>query len=58
MYPRELIKLLTKNGWQTISQNGSHVKLKNGNQTEIIPLHNKDLKKGLLTKIMKRTGLK
>lgn len=28
MYPRELIKLLTKNGWQTVSQNGSHVKLK------------------------------
>lgn len=28
MYPRELIKLLTKSGWQIISQNGSHIKLR------------------------------
>ena len=28
MYPRELIKLLVNDGWQIISQKGSHIKLK------------------------------
>ena len=37
---------------------GSHVKLRKGNQTEIIPLHNKEMKKGILNEILKRTGLK
>lgn len=27
--PREMIKLLKKNGFEEISQNGSHVKMKN-----------------------------
>lgn len=37
---------------------GSHAKLKKGNQTEIVPIHNKELKKGTLNEILKRTGLK
>ena len=28
MYPKELVKLLKQNGWQKVSQNGSHIKLK------------------------------
>ena len=46
--PSEMIKLLKKNGFVAVSQNGSHVKMRNqetGKQT-IVPLHNKDLKKG------------
>lgn len=55
-----MIKLLKKNGFEVISQNGSHVKLRQadtGIQT-IVPLHNKDLKKGLEDAILKQTGLK
>ena len=28
MYPKELIKLLEKNGWYKVSQSGSHVKMR------------------------------
>ncbi len=28
MYSRELLKLMLKNGWQIVSQKGSHIKLK------------------------------
>lgn len=57
---KEMIKLLKKNGFEEVSQNGSHVKLKNpstGHQT-IVPLHNKDLQKGLEQTILKQAGLK
>ena len=60
MTPKEMIKLLNKNGFEIVSQNGSHVKLKNsvtGRQTTV-PLHNKDLKKGLEQGILKQAGLK
>lgn len=58
--PSEMIKLLKKNGFVTVSQNGSHVKMRNqetGKQT-IVPLHNKDLKKGTEQTILKQAGLK
>lgn len=60
MTPREMIKYLKKNGFVEVSQNGSHVKMKNdetGKQTEI-PYHCKDLKKGLEQAILKQAGLK
>lgn len=58
--PQEMIKLLKQNGFEQISQNGSHVKLRNnqtGKQT-IVPLHTKSLKKGLEQAILKQAGLK
>lgn len=58
--PREIINLLKKNGFSIVSQNGSHVKLKNiqtGKQT-IVPYHSKPLKKGLEQAILKQAGLK
>ena len=60
MMPREMIRLLQKNGFEIISQNGSHVKLKNSQTgvTAIVPYHNKALKKGLEQKILKQAGLK
>lgn len=60
MTSREMIKTLQKNGFQTISQNGSHVKLYNPttNTTVIVPYHNKTLKKGLENAILKQAGLK
>lgn len=60
MMPREMINLLHKNGFETISQNGSHVKLRNdmtGKQV-IVPYRNKALKNGLEQKILKQVGLK
>jgi len=60
MTPKDMIKLLKKNGFEVINQNGSHVKLKNfktGNQT-IVPYHSASLKKGLEQEILKQAGLK
>ena len=58
--PTDMIKLLKKQGFSEVSQNGSHVKLRNsetGKQV-IVPLHNKDLKKGTEQAILKQAGLK
>lgn len=60
MTPKEMIKLLKKNGFEIISQNGSHVKMRNpltDTQT-IVPYHSKTLKKGLEQEILKQAGLK
>ena len=60
MTPREMIKHLKQHGFIEVSQNGSHVKLKNestGRQT-IVPYHSKDLKKGMEQAILKQAGLK
>lgn len=60
MTPKQMIALLQKNGFKVISQSGSHVKLKNsanGKQT-IVPMHSKDLGKGLENAILKQAGLK
>ena len=60
MSPKEIIKLLKKNGFQEASQNGSHVKLRNPEtgRTVVVPYHSKDLKKGLEQAILKQAGLK
>ena len=49
MSSKEMLKLLKENGFEVISQNGSHVKMKNlkTDKTVIVPYHSKDLKKGL-----------
>lgn len=57
---KEMIRLLRKNGFEIVSQSGSHVKLKNpknGRQV-IVPYHAKELKKGLEQSILKQAGLK
>ena len=60
MSPKEMIKLLKKNGFSEIGQNGSHVKLENPEtkRTVIVPYHSKDLKKGMEQAILKQAGLK
>lgn len=60
MTPKEMVKLLKSNGFEIVSQNGSHVKMRNPmtkRQTEV-PMHAKDLKKGLENAILKQAGLK
>ena len=54
----ELVKELKKDGWTVDRIHGSHYIMKKGNQTEVIPVHNTDIPKGLLNAILKRTGLK
>lgn len=60
MTDKKLLKLLQENGWTIISTRGSHHKLKHPNihETIILPVHGKDMKKGLETKILKQAGLK
>lgn len=60
MTAREMINHLKKNGFETVSQNGSHVKMRNvdTNKQTIIPYHSKSLKKGLEQSILKQAGLK
>lgn len=58
MKDKELLKLLLKNEWQLSEIKGSHHILTKNGKIEVIPVHGKDMKIGLLTKILKRTGLK
>lgn len=60
MTPREMVRLLIQNGFDEVSQNGSHKKLYNSNtnKTIIVPYHSKELKKGLEQAILKQAGLK
>ena len=60
MTPKEMIKHLKKNGFEEVSQNGSHLKLKNPatGRTVIVPYHSKELKKGLEQAILKQAGIK
>lgn len=57
---KEMVKLLKKQGFEKISQNGSHLKMRNKKTgiTVIVPMHNKDLGRGLEQKILKDAGLK
>ncbi|QUO37562.1 type II toxin-antitoxin system HicA family toxin [Dysosmobacter sp.] len=60
MKPKEMIKLLEANGFELVDSNGSHHKYRNrttGKQT-IVPVHAKELKKGLEQAILKQAGLK
>lgn len=60
MSSKEMIKLLQENGFEIVSQNGSHIKLNNSDtgKVVIVPYHARDLKKGLEQAILKQAGLK
>ena len=61
MTPTETVKLLKANGFEEIKQPGTaHLRMvnkKTGKQTTV-PMHNKDLGKGLEQAILKQAGLK
>ena len=57
MKDRDLVKALKEDGWYIDRVRGSHHVMKKGNKTEVVPVHGKDVPKGLLQKILKRTGL-
>lgn len=58
MTSKQMISLLQSEGFEKERQKGSHVIMKNGAITVVVPLHNKDLGKGLENKILKDAGLK
>lgn len=58
MSPKEMIKLMQAIGWGIKRIKGSHYIMEKDGEIEIIPFHNKDLKKGLELSILKRLGLK
>jgi mRNA interferase HicA len=61
MKPRQMIKLLKENGFHEKSQNGSsHLKMYNpkANKTVMIPIHAKELGKGLEQAILSEADLK
>ena len=60
MTSREMVNFLKKNGFIIVSQNGSHIKMRDEvtGITVIVPYHSKDLKKGLEQAILKQAGLK
>ncbi len=57
--PKELIKLLEKNGFVLLRSKGSHHMYYHPlNKTKVIvPLHKSDLSKGTLFSILKRAGI-
>ena len=59
MTPKEMVRLLKKNGFVEIRQKGSHLMMINyeiGKQTTV-PMHRKDLSKGTERAIFKQAGL-
>ena len=60
MKPKELMKLLSQNGWKVVRIEGSHHihqhPARPGNIS--VPLHNKEMAAGTLNAILKAAGLK
>jgi predicted RNA binding protein YcfA (HicA-like mRNA interferase family) len=57
--PRELVKILEKNGFIFARQKGSYAIYKKANHKRIIvPMHSKDIPTGTLLAILKDAGLK
>ncbi len=57
--PQKVVKALKKIGFEKARQTGSHLILANKATKKIIPvpIHNKDIKRGLLMSIIKQAGL-
>ena len=57
----EIYRILTKDGWYTVTQKGSHIKMKHSIKRGIIVFPNhgsQELGKGLERKILKDAGIK
>ena len=53
---KKIIKKLTEQGFTVISQKGSHVKMRKGERTVIIPHPKRDLPTGTARNIAKQAG--
>ena len=54
---RKLLKLLKAAGFEEISKRGSHLKLRKGDKTVILPHPKKDLPLGTVRSIYEQAGL-
>ena len=54
---RKLLKLLKAAGYEEISKKGSHLKLRKGDRTVILPHPKKDLPLGTVRSIYEQAGL-
>lgn len=57
--PQELIKILEKSGFVIRRQSGSHIIMRNSltKNIAIVPVHAKDIKRGLLFGILKQANI-
>lgn len=55
--PKDVIKVLTRQGFEFIRQKSSHRIYIKDNKNVIVPYHNQDLRKGTLLSIIKQSGL-
>ncbi len=57
---REILKILKKNGFIKVDQNGSHIKMfnKKSNRTTIVPNHKGDVPLGTEKAIWKQSDIK
>jgi len=55
--PRQIIKVLEKEGFRLVRQKGSHRLYRKGSDRVTVPYHNKDLKRGTLKNILKQVEL-
>lgn len=55
--PKQIIKVLERQGFKFIRQKGSHRLYRKGNLRVTIPFHNKDLKPGTLKSILKQAEI-
>ena len=60
MTPRDMVRLLERNGFKFLRSNGSHQTYRNDetNKQVVVPMHAKDLKTGTEKQILKMAGLK
>ncbi len=59
MIGKQVLKILSENGWRILRINGSHYRLGKGNLKTSVPVHGKrDLGVGLIKAIEKQTGVK
>lgn len=60
MTAREILKILHKDGWYEVNQEGSHLQLKHPTKSGkvTIPRHSGDIAPGTLKRIYEQAGLK
>lgn len=60
MTAREILKILRKDGWYEVNQEGSHLQLKHPTKSGkvTVPRHSGDIAPGTLKRIYEQAGLK
>jgi predicted RNA binding protein YcfA (HicA-like mRNA interferase family) len=57
MRGRKVVRLLEQDNWRVQRIKGSHYIMEKDGNTIAVPVHNKDLGKGILNKILKQAGI-